>query len=123
MESTVMHLKENHFELIRTGQKKVEFRLNDEKRKALKEGDFIEFQGLGDYHPIAILCEVTSVHRYYKTFSQAVWDNLCCFINVPTDKEARKVFVHQLVSELQRIYPKEAIQKYGICALRLRRKV
>ena len=39
-----MKLKEQYFNYIRYGTKEYEIRLNDEKRKNIKSGDFIEFQ-------------------------------------------------------------------------------
>ena len=40
----IMKLKEQYFDCIKNGNKKYEIRLNDEKRKNIKIGDFIEFQ-------------------------------------------------------------------------------
>ena len=40
----IMKLKEQYFNYIKYGTKKYEIRLNDEKRKNIKRGDFIEFQ-------------------------------------------------------------------------------
>lgn len=38
-----MNLNPEPFEMIRSGQKTIELRLNDEKRKQIKAGDIIEF--------------------------------------------------------------------------------
>ena len=40
----IMKLKEQYFNYIKYGTKEYEIRLNDEKRKNIKRGDFIEFQ-------------------------------------------------------------------------------
>ena len=39
-----MRLKNGPFKAIKSGTKKVELRLNDEKRKLIKEHDIIEFE-------------------------------------------------------------------------------
>lgn len=39
-----MHLKSKPFEAIKNGEKDIEIRLNDPKRKKLKIGDLIEFR-------------------------------------------------------------------------------
>ena len=38
-----MHLNDRPFEMIKSGQKTVELRLNDEKRRAIRVGDHILF--------------------------------------------------------------------------------
>ena len=40
----VMQLQDRYFDYIKYGTKEYEIRLNDEKRKSIKKGDFIEFQ-------------------------------------------------------------------------------
>jgi len=40
----IMKLKEQYFDYIKYGTKEYEIRLNDEKRRNIKKGDFIEFQ-------------------------------------------------------------------------------
>ncbi|AEH25540.1 ASCH domain-containing protein [Pyrococcus yayanosii] len=40
-----MGLQEEYIELIRTGKKKIEGRLYDEKRRQIKPGDIISFEG------------------------------------------------------------------------------
>lgn len=44
-EKFVMHLKDDMFDAMARGKKRVEFRLFDEKRKAIDIGDYIEFVG------------------------------------------------------------------------------
>ena len=38
-----IHLDEDIFEVVKNGTKKIELRVNDEKRRKLKEGDIIIF--------------------------------------------------------------------------------
>ena len=40
----IMKLQEEYFNFIKNGTKQYEIRLNDEKRRRIKVGDFIEFQ-------------------------------------------------------------------------------
>lgn len=49
-----MKLKDSPFSLIKQGIKTVELRLNDDKRKLLKEGDYIKFTNLETQEQIIV---------------------------------------------------------------------
>ncbi len=68
-----MHLQDKPFQKIKSGQKTIEMRLFDGKRRFLTRGDTIEFIGANDER---LICEVLGVHIYenfaelYKNFSK-----------------------------------------------------
>ena len=58
-----MHLKEKPFRSIWEGNKTIELRLYDEKRRAVKVGDQIEFDNLSNPGQL-ILVNVTAIHTF-----------------------------------------------------------
>lgn len=58
-----MHLKEKPFRSIWEGNKTIELRLYDEKRRAVKVGDQIEFDNLSNPGQL-ILVNVTAIHIF-----------------------------------------------------------
>ena len=52
-----MNLSDRPFEMIRSGKKTIELRLNDEKRRAIRVGDHILFNN-------SLEVEVVALHRY-----------------------------------------------------------
>ena len=69
-----MNLQDAPFNLIKSGLKKIELRLYDDKRKLISVGDEIEFSNANDVTQ-KILCEVIAIHKFssfeelYKTLS------------------------------------------------------
>ena len=65
-----MHLDKEHFENVKAGNKTVEIRLNDKKRREFKVGDVIEFENRSDKSKIeATITELniyTSFEELYK---------------------------------------------------------
>lgn len=57
-----MKLFESPYEMIRSGQKTIELRLNDEKRQKIQVGDFIEFTQAETKEKI--VAEVIELHRF-----------------------------------------------------------
>lgn len=62
-----MNLNPEPFEMIRTGQKTIELRLNDEKRQKIKVGDMIEFTQTETGQKL--ITEVITLHRF-DTFTE-----------------------------------------------------
>ena len=57
-----MNLNPEPFEMIRSGQKTIEFRMNDEKRRLIKVGDRIEFTQIETGEKL--IAKVTALHRF-----------------------------------------------------------
>ena len=62
-----MNLNPEPFEMIRTGQKTIELRLNDEKRQKIEVGDMIEFTQTETGQKL--ITEVITLHRF-DTFTE-----------------------------------------------------
>ena len=58
-----MNLHVRPFDMIASGQKTIELRLYDEKRRALQVGDTIEFTST-DRDDARLCCEIVALHRF-----------------------------------------------------------
>ena len=63
-----MRLLPEYFEYIKTGTKKLEIRLNDEKRKNIKIGDIVIFEKLDETQEF-LKTKVTNLY-YYSNFNE-----------------------------------------------------
>lgn len=105
-----MKLYSDSFEKIQFGSKTIEMRLSDEKRKAIKIGDFIEFTNNTTNEKI--LCEVVNLYKYkdfeelYKHHSKIAIGYLKDDINDPKD--------------MLSYYSKEDIKKYGVLGIKIK---
>lgn len=111
MKKHTMKLMPKYFECIKNGSKKIELRLNDEKRKKIKIGDEIIFE------------EVKINQRYLKTkvtdlYYEKSFDKLIDKFDVEIfgDKNTSK---EELIKVLNEIYPIEKQNKYGIVGIKI----
>lgn len=111
----VMKLKEQYFNYIKYGTKEYEMRLNDEKRKNIKKGDFIEFQKEPTLEE-KIIVAVEDVH-HYQNFSELLNNIKIDYLADPTIKK------EELVQDLTSFYPIEKQKKYGIIAIKLKKDI
>ena len=100
-----MRLDPDVFEEIKSGNKTIEYRLYDEKRRKIKVGDKIEFKKRPDFKEI-ILAEVTQIYLD-KTFK-----NL--FRKFYSDENKIK----ENASFMNRFYSQEKINEYGVIAIK-----
>ncbi len=110
-----MKLKEQYFNYIKYGTKEYEIRLNDEKRKNIKSGDFIEFQKEPSLEE-KILIMVDDILRY-DNFNE-LFDNIN--IDFLADSSITK---KQLNTDLEKFYPIEKQKKYGVVAIKLNKDI
>lgn len=112
MEKTLknMHLNSGPFERIDSGAQSIEVRINDEKRKALKIGDEIEFELRGSPERKFNARIVELFH--YKTFAELYGSR-------PVDEFGRGESVDELVESIFKIYTKEEETKFGVVGIRL----
>ena len=110
----VMKLKDRFFDYIQYGTKEYEIRLNDDKRRSIKKGDFIEFQKEPHLEE-RIIVEVEGVLNYSSL------DELFNNINVEllADATMKK---EELKLVLNSFYPLETQNEYGLVAIKLRKK-
>lgn len=110
-----MKLQEQYFNYIKYGTKEYEIRLNDEKRKKIKKGDFIEFkkQPLLEEKNIVIVEDII----HYRNFSEILND---IKIEYLADISIKK---EELIKDLELFYSKEEQEKYGVIAIKLKKDI
>lgn len=101
-----MKLNEAPFLSVKNGEKKVDVRLYDEKRKKVKVGDTIEFSNSSDSKE-KLIVEVEKIRRY-PTYELLVEDvELADFGGTYVSKQ------QLLKRSLSNIYSKDEQEKYG----------
>lgn len=111
----IMKLKEQYFNYIRYGTKEYEIRLNDEKRKNIKSGDFIEFQKEPFLEEKMIIMVDDILH--YDNFNE-LFNNIN--IEFLADSSITK---KQLNADLENFYSIEKQKEYGVVAIKLRKDI
>lgn len=100
-----MRLDPDIFEQIENGNKTIEYRLYDEKRRKIKVGDKIEFKKRPDFKEI-ILVQVTEI------FTEKTFENL--FRKFYSDEDKIK----ESASYMNRFYSSEKVDEYGVIAIK-----
>jgi ASC-1-like (ASCH) protein len=108
-----MRLSTEPFELIASGKKTVEVRLNDEKRQAVHVGDRIVFSKLPALHERMTVSVVEINH--YKNFQELVDLLPMTDFGYPLDANPEL-----LLGELRKIYDTDEESRYGVVAFRIR---
>lgn len=104
-----MKLNDDAFKLVQEGTKTVELRLNDEKRKLIKIGDFIEFKNNKTSEKLDVI--VTGLHKYecfeelYKHFDKV---SMGYRVNEEADPD-----------DMNSYYSKEVQEKYGVVGIEI----
>lgn len=107
-----MKLQDGPYKLIENGTKTIEMRLYDEKRQLLKEKDLIEFTNVKTQEKM--LTEIEKLYRYssfdelYKHFDKIS-------IGYKKDEIANP-------KDMEQYYPRDEQEKYGVLAIKLKRK-
>lgn len=107
-----MSLRKAPFDAIRAGQKTVELRLYDEKRKQLAPGDRIEFTNTEDPRRV-LLCRVTHLH-VFATFED-LYRTLSLLSCGYTEETVGSASPH----DMDAYYPKEEQEKYEVVGIEL----
>lgn len=109
-----MKLNSGEFLRIKTGEKTLEYRLCDEKRKMFKIGDEIEFLKL-PYLDEKVLTKIENLHIYQN------WK--ACYSDF--FKEDLKKFYKNIAEVVEdtynNLYSKEEEEKYGCMAIRIKK--
>ena len=61
-----MHLDKEHFENVKAGNKTVEIRLNDKKRREFKVGDKIEFENRADKAKLEVTITELNIYTSFE---------------------------------------------------------
>ena len=104
-----MSLREEPFRKIKSGEKRVELRLFDEKRKIIRVGDRIAFRRIGSEENV--LVRVIGLHTY-QNFNEVSDD----FSDWDTGFEGEKKSLGEL---MRAYYSDEDVRKYGVLAIRI----
>lgn len=105
-----MNLSPSPYKLISAGKKRVEMRLNDEKRANIKIGDTIEFTHIETNQKIN--CVVTNI-THYKDF---------CELYSAYDKVAIGYGANEIADpvDMYEYYTQSQIEKYGVVAIEIK---
>ena len=103
-----MNLQDKYFDFIKNGTKRIELRLNDEKRQQIKIGDSIEFSNEKD----KFIAKVIGLLKYqdFKTLFNDFG------IEILADKTMTK---EELLGVLSEFYTPEKQEKFGVLGIRV----
>lgn len=107
-----MRLGEEIFEKIKNGQKTIELRLLDEKRKVLKVGDTIDFGKRPSLHE-RLKVKITDL-KIYQTFEE-VYDN-CDLKDLGYDENMSK---EDFVEKMYIHYNEDEVDDYDVLAIKM----
>ena len=102
-----MNLNPEPFESIKTGRKNVEMRLNDERRKGIKKGDFIRFTHTETGEKLLVRVEDKLV---YPSFNELYLAHDKTTIGYGRDDVAHP-------DDMLKYYTEEKIKEYGALAI------
>ena len=111
MQEHKMKLMPEYFDYIKNGTKRIEVRLNDEKRQLIHIGDYITFEKVSD-EPEYLKVQVTDLY-YESSFSNLLdKHDMVLFASNNITKE-------ELLNILDQFYTKEEQDKYGVVGIRI----
>ncbi len=105
-------LKTPFFELVESGIKTLEGRLNDEKRQLIKIGDYIEF--IHESKPEKMARVIVTDKYLFDNF-----DQMSLFIDKESLGFDKNDSDEEVISVYRNIYSKEAEEKYGVVILKI----
>ena len=108
----IMKLNPKYFEYMKNGTKRVEIRLNDEKRKNIKIGDEIIFQKEPE---LKEELNTQIVNLIVKSSFNELIENLD--VSEYSDKRESK---EEFLKALYRFYTKEKEEKYGVVGIQIK---
>ncbi len=104
-------LQPKYYNYILNGTKRIELRLYDEKRKYIKLGDTIKFLKEPDLKE-SFNAKIIGLIRH-NSFEQLINDfDISILADISTSKT-------ELLNELEKFYPKEKQEKYGVLGIRV----
>ncbi len=108
-----MKLQPRYFDYILNGTKRIELRLNDEKRRLIKTGDTIIFYKMPEEKESLTVKVIDLLH--YKSFKDLLNDyDISIFSSKDDTKE-------DLLNVLEEFYTKEDQEKYGVLGIRIKK--
>lgn len=105
-----MHLAKQPFEQIKNGEKTVEIRLNDEKRKCLKVGDVLRFTQVGGNETVtARIVALHSFETFLQLFSSDLFEKTGSG-NMTAEQAAESMYAY---------YSRQQEERFGVLAIEL----
>lgn len=105
-----MKLYNEPFQMIKKGEKTIELRLNDEKRRKLKKGDTIVFKNTVNGEEIAVT--VLNIH-IFKSFEEL-------YKNLPLCKCGYRDGEVPSPSHMDKYYSREKQEQYGVLGIEIK---
>ena len=106
-----LNLWPNPFKMIKLGIKKIEMRLNDEKRSLIKVGDYIEFENKDTHEKLT--CLVTNIYKYLN-FVELYKHHDKSSLGYFENEEAKP-------SDMNIYYSQEKRDKYGVLGIEIKK--
>lgn len=104
-------LQPKYYNFILKGTKRIELRLYDEKRQNIKLGDTIKFLKEPDLNE-SFDTKVVGLLRY-NSFEELISDfDITILADISMSKD-------ELLNELEKFYPKDKQEKYGVLGIRI----
>ena len=112
----IMKLNENAFDRIKSGKKKREYRINDDKRQQVRVGDIIIFQKLPELKE-TIKVEVINIDRY-ENLEDAITQHF------EEDFRERHSSIEETVSSFYEkgYYTEEEVKKNGVVVFKIKKQ-
>ena len=108
-----MKLQKDFFEKIESGEQTIEIRLFDEKRKALRVGDIIEFSKLPSLHKKIQVKILELLH--YESFENLIKDFGMKFFGYN-----QEFLIDSFLKNLYNIYTKDDEKQFGVLGIKLK---
>ena len=105
-----MHLKDTPFRKIASGEKSIELRLYDEKRRAVKVGDTIVFDSLVDRE--AHICATVTALHIFPSFKEL-------YAALPLEKCGYSAGEQANASDMDQYYTKEEQTPHGVVGIEI----
>ena len=114
-ETFVMHLRDDMFDLIKSGVKNVELRLFDDKRKLIDIGDYIEFVKESDktQRIKKQVGDIEVAKTFEELFMTGFLPNELGFVDCSAESET---YISEMAQKMYEYYDKEQEKKYGVIA-------
>ncbi len=106
-----MRLIPQYFDCVKKGTKKIELRLNDEKRQKIKIGDIIIFESV-ENNPRTLKVKVTNIYH------DTSFKNLLNKFPINLFGDATTTYA-ELIKTLETIYSKKEEEKYGVVGIEI----
>ena len=106
-----MKLQPEYYDFILNGTKRIEIRLNDEKRRQIKIGDTIKFLKEPEFKE-SFKVKVIDLLRYDTFEDMFKGFDISVLADISMTKD-------ELISVLEEFYPKEKQKQYGVLGIKL----